>query len=70
MKAQNGTWATRNFYYDPSMSFDCIEAMVGQYARRQNYAIKHKDDVADDVVVEDNIITEKLPKRYRRRIEW
>lgn len=41
MKLQDGLWKTHNFYYTPTMSFECIEAMVCQYARRHNYVIKN-----------------------------
>lgn len=43
MKSQDGIFKTRNFYYIPTMKFDCIEAMAGQYARRNDYAIKERD---------------------------
>ena len=44
MKAQDGLWKTHNFYYEPTISFECIDAMVRQYARRKNYAIKNNED--------------------------
>lgn len=40
MKAQDGLWKTHNFYYVPTMSFECITAMVNQYAKRYSYAIE------------------------------
>ena len=40
MKAEEGLTKTRKFYYSPTMSFECIDAMVRQYARRNNFTIK------------------------------
>lgn len=44
MKSNEGNWVTRNFYYIPTMSFECIDAMARQYARRHNYAIKQEEE--------------------------
>lgn len=44
MKSNDGMWKTHNFYYEPTMSFECVDAMVRQYARRHNYAIKQCEE--------------------------
>ena len=65
MKSEDGLSKTRNFYYVPTMKFECIEAMVGQYARRNNYAIKERDKAVEPV---------EQPKKSRvnrgRSREW
>lgn len=43
MKSNDGLWITRNVYYEPTMSFECIDAMVRQWARRHNYAIRENE---------------------------
>ena len=44
MKVQEGMWKNRKFYYVPTMKFECIDAMVRQYARRNNFAIKEQQE--------------------------
>lgn len=44
MKTQDGIAKTRNFYYAPTMKFECIDAMVRQYARRNNFIIKQDEE--------------------------
>lgn len=43
MKAEDSMWKVRKFYYIPTMTFECIDSMVRQYARRNNFAIKEEE---------------------------
>ena len=66
---QNGAWAKRNFYYEPTMSFECIDAMVRQYARRHNYTFK-EDEVKEEVKsvdCKDSNSDDTFKKVYGRR---
>lgn len=44
MKLEDGVWKTHNFYYEPTMSDDCIYMMVRQYAKRKRYVIKEQEE--------------------------
>lgn len=61
MKAEDGSPKTRNFYYVPTMSYECIDAMIRQYARRNNYAIKEQM-----AKVEPQQPTEEQPKQFAK----
>lgn len=66
MKTEDGISKTKNFYYIPTMSFECIDAMVRQYARRHNYVIKqsNKDKV------EEKPISPITRGGKRKRVNW
>lgn len=65
MKSNEGNWVTRNFYYIPTMSFECIEAMVGQYARRHNYAIKQEEEPTPTVKTGGSFVQARRDKEFR-----
>ena len=64
MKSNEGNWVTRNIYYEPTMSFECIDAMVRQYARRHNYAIEKEIEQVESTKPVKGIVTSRT-KRER-----
>lgn len=65
MKLEDGVWKTHNFYYEPSISDDCIYMMVRQYAKRYRYAIKQQEEPKQPKkrVQQDNVFDRR--RRFR-----
>ena len=67
MKAEGGIAKTRKFYYTPTMKFECIDAMVRQYARRNNYVIKEQEEPTEPKQVVPQKHIDDWSKRRRDR---
>ena len=66
MKTSNG-YKTCSFYYIPTMTHECIDIMVKQYAKRMKYAYESHDDV--DRELQEEREYEPRIKRQRPRFK-